>query len=324
GHVVDMMKGATPLDFAYYVHTEVGNKCCGARVNGKTVPLNYRLQTGDRVEVLADDNSSPSRDWLKPGLGYANTPRAQAKLMQWFKTQGREQNVTHGKTLLTEEFERLAVKNPNYRELARKLGCRNEETLFAAVGVSAITVDEVINAAQDLSQLLCVLDESTPVSVAVQPSTQVYGAGRFPTQLGTCCAPQPGDAIAGCLVEGNQVVVHRTDCAAVLQYQQTGHGNLIEVHWSDGRRVSIPVELFILAYDRAGLLRDITTILADARIEVMEVNTRTDRAAGTARMSLQIEVGSFHELSRVLEKISHLNNVIEARRVDVDLRSAGT
>lgn len=319
GHVVDMMKGATPLDFAYYVHTEVGNKCCGARVNGKTVPLNYRLQTGDRVEVLADDNSSPSRDWLKPGLGYANTPRAQAKLMQWFKTQGREQNIAHGRALLTEEFARLAVRNPNYRELARKLGCRNEDTLFAAVGVSAILVDEVINAAQDLSQLLCVLDEDSAAGDQNQPSAQVYGAGRFPTQLGACCDPQPGDAIAGCLVEGNQVVVHRTDCAVVLQYQQTGHDNLIEVHWSEGRRVSILVELFILAYDRAGLLRDITTILADAQIEVMEVNTRTDRAAGTARMNLQVEVGSFHALSRVLEKISHLNNVIEARRVDADL-----
>ena len=319
GHVVDMMKGATPLDFAYYVHTEVGNKCCGARVNGKTVPLNYRLQTGDRVEVLADDNSSPSRDWLKPGLGYANTPRAQAKLMQWFKTQGREQNINHGRALLAEEFGRLAVRNPNYRELARKLGCRNEDTLFAAVGVSAITVDEVINAAQDLSQLLCVLDDESVVSEQNQSLPQVYGAGRFPTQLGSCCDPQPGDAIVGCLVAGNQVVVHRTDCAVALQYQQTGHDNLIEVHWSDGRRVSILVELFILAYDRAGLLRDITTILADAQIEVMEVNTRTDRAAGTARMNLQVEVGSFHALSRVLEKISHLNNVIEARRVDADL-----
>ena len=319
GHVVDMMKGATPLDFAYYVHTEIGNKCCGARVNGKTVPLNYRLQTGDRVEVLADDNSSPSRDWLKPGLGYANTPRAQAKLMQWFKTQGREQNVAHGRALLTEGFARLAVRNPNFREIARKLGCRNEDTLFAAVGVNAITVEEVIIAAQDLSQLLYLLEDDATVNEQNQPLTQVYGVGRFPAQLGSCCEPQPGDAIAGCLVEGSQVVVHRTDCAVLLQYQQTGHDNLIEVHWSDGRRVSILVELFILAYDRAGLLRDITTILADAQIEVMEVNTRTDRAAGTARMNLQIEVGSFHALSRVLEKICHLNNVIEARRVDTDL-----
>lgn len=318
GHVVDMMKGATPLDFAYYVHTEVGNKCSGARVNDKTVPLNYRLQTGDRVEVLADDSSSPSRDWLKPGLGYANTPRAQAKLMQWFKTQSQEENIEHGKALLAEEFERLAVKNIDYKELARKLGCRNEKTLYAAVGVSGITVDEVISAAQELSQLLCVIDYPSLSSSMVSDQAQVYGAGRLPMQqLGLCCSPEPGAEIVGCLQE-NQLIVHRTDCVAVQRYRKQGAGNLIEVRWSDEQRVSMLAHLSIVAYDRAGLLRDITTILADAQIEVMEVNTRTDKSAGTATINLQVEVDSFPVLSRVLEKISRLNNVIEARRVAAD------
>ncbi len=315
GHVVDMMMGATPLDFAYYVHTEIGNKCCGARVNGKTVPLSYRLQTGDRVEVLADEQSTPSRDWLKPGLGYANTPRAQAKLIQWFKTQGREQNVNHGRALLAEEFERLAVAHPNYRDLARKLGCKNEEGLFAAVGVSAIGVDEVIAAVQELLQLLCVLEESRLAAESPVQQTHVFGAGRFSTQLASCCSPMEGDPVVGCLSEDNHVVVHRPDCPVALHYQLESDENFIEVQWGDGRRISMLVELYILAYDRAGLLRDITTILADAQIEVMEVNTRTDRNSGTARMSLQVEVDSYPVLSRVLEKISRLNNVIEARRV---------
>jgi GTP pyrophosphokinase len=315
GHVVDMMMGATPLDFAYYVHTEIGNKCCGARVNGKTVPLSYRLQTGDRVEVLADEQSTPSRDWLKPGLGYANTPRAQAKLIQWFKTQGREQNVNHGRALLAEEFERLAVAHPNYRDLARGLGCKNEEGLFAAVGVSAIGVDEVIAAVQELSQLLCVLEESRLAAESPVQQTHVFGAGRFSTQLASCCSPMEGDPVVGCLSEDNHVVVHRPDCPVALHYQLESDENFIEVQWGDGRRISMLVELYILAYDRAGLLRDITTILADAQIEVMEVNTRTDRNSGTARMSLQVEVDSYPVLSRVLEKISRLNNVIEARRV---------
>jgi GTP pyrophosphokinase len=315
GHVVDMMMGATPLDFAYYVHTEIGNKCCGARVNGKTVPLSYRLQTGDRVEVLADEQSTPSRDWLKPGLGYANTPRAQAKLIQWFKTQGREQNVNHGRALLAEEFERLAVAHPNYRDLARGLGCKNEEGLFAAVGVSAIGVDEVIAAVQELSQLLCVLEESRLAAESPVQQTHVFGAGRFSTQLASCCSPMEGDPVVGCLSEDNHVVVHRPDCLVALHYQLESDENFIEVQWGDGRRISMLVELYILAYDRAGLLRDITTILADAQIEVMEVNTRTDRNSGTARMSLQVEVDSYPVLSRVLEKISRLNNVIEARRV---------
>ncbi len=323
GHVVDMMKGATPLDFAYYVHTEVGNKCCGARVNGKTVPLNYPLQTGDRVEVLADDNSTPSRDWLKPGLGYANTPRAQAKLIQWFKTQGRDQNVAHGKALLAEEFSRLAVANPNYRDLARKLGCKNDEALFAAAGVSAITVAEVINAAQELSQLLCLIDDPSVSAERKTESDVVYGAGRLPAQLAGCCNPKPGDAIVGCVMDSNQVIVHRSDCAEVRVYQYKRHENLIDVQWSEGRKVSMLVDIYILAYDRGGLLRDITTILANEKIEVMEVNTRTDRTSGTARMQLQVEVSSLQVLSRVLEKISRLNNVIEARRLDLDGANRG-
>jgi GTP pyrophosphokinase len=312
GHVVDMMKGATPLDFAYYVHTEVGNTCCGARVNGKTVPLNYRLQTGDRVEVLADDNSYPSRDWLKPSLGFANTPRAQAKLIQWFKTQGREQNVDHGRALLEEEFVRLAVHSPDYKELARRLGCKNADALFAAVGVSAISVDEVVAAAQELSQILRVLDDNTDAKAAVQ----VYGVGRLATIIAPCCAPQQGDAIVGCLTAQNEVVIHKVDCPVALRYQQSSNENLIEVQWSEGRRISMLAELFVRAYDRAGLLRDVTTILADAKIEVIQVNTRSDKQAGTANMKLEVEVDSFHALSRVLEKISHLNNVIEVRRVD--------
>ncbi|MCB1648102.1 MAG: bifunctional (p)ppGpp synthetase/guanosine-3',5'-bis(diphosphate) 3'-pyrophosphohydrolase [Pseudomonadales bacterium] len=323
GHVVDMMKGATPLDFAYYVHTEIGNKCCGARVNGQTVPLNYRLQTGDRVEVLADDSSTPSRDWLKPSLGFANTPRAQAKLIQWFKTQGREQNIALGKSLLDEEFERLAVSAPNFRELARRLGCRNADALFAAVGVGAITVEEVIAAAQELSQLLCRLDDDA-VREAGNPKmdAQIYGAGRLATQFAGCCHPVQGDAIVGCLNHDNQVVIHRSDCPVALQYRQAGHENFIEVQWSEGRRVSMLAELFVLAYDRAGLLRDISTILADAKIEVMQVNTRSDKQAGTARMNLQVEVESFHALSRVLDKISRLNNVIEVRRINGDKYAA--
>lgn len=321
GHVVDMMEGATPLDFAYYVHTEVGNKCCGARVNGKTVPLNYRLQTGDRVEVLDDDNSCPSRDWLKPSLGFANTPRAQAKMIQWFKTQGREQNVAYGQALLEEEFARLAVRSPNYKDLAKKLGCKNSDGLFAAVGVSAVTVEEVISAAQELAQLHYVQDDLLPPQVSTEPGKKVYGAGRLPIEFASCCVPEHGDSIVGCLTELNQVVIHKEDCAVALQFQRGRHENIIEVQWSDEQRVNMLAELYVVAYDRAGLLRDITTILADAKIEVMQVNTRSDKQAGTAKMNLEVEVDSFPALSRVLEKISRLNNVIEARRLDASSAS---
>jgi GTP pyrophosphokinase len=319
GHVVDMMKGATPLDFAYYVHTEVGNKCSGARVNGKTVPLNYRLRTGDRVEVLDDEHSSPSRDWLKPSLGYANTPRAQAKLVQWFKGQGRAQNIAHGVALLEEEFNRLAVSALNYKDLARKLGCKNEEGLYAAVGAGAVSVEEVIVAAQELSQLLCLIRPPLMANEDRNGVAQVYGTGIFPTRLAECCAPEHGDAIVGCLEASNHVMVHLADCARVVSYQQTHRQNLIDVHWRETQRTAIPVELFISAYDRGGLLRDVTAILADAKVEVMEVNTRSDRASGTAQMNLHVEVESMQGLSRVLDKINRLNNILEVRRLGADV-----
>ncbi len=150
GHVVDLMAGATPLDFAYYVHTEVGHHCSGARVNDKIVPLNYRLKTGDRVEVMSNPLNMPDREWLKPHLGYANTPRSRAKLVQWFKLQNKEQNLQYGKDWLMTEFKRLAIRNIPYEELARKLGCKSVEGLFVSVGTGAISVSEVIDILRQL------------------------------------------------------------------------------------------------------------------------------------------------------------------------------
>lgn len=150
GHVVDLMSGATPLDFAYYVHTEVGHHCSGARVNDKIVPLNYRLKTGDRVEVMSNPLNMPDREWLKPHLGYANTPRSRAKLVQWFKLQNKEQNLQYGKDWLMTEFKRLAIRNIPYEEIARKLGCKSVEGLFVSVGTGAISVSEVIDILRQL------------------------------------------------------------------------------------------------------------------------------------------------------------------------------
>ena len=256
GHVVDIMKGATPLDFAYYVHTEVGNSCCGARVNDKLVPLNYSLQTGDRVEVLSSDNNQPSREWLKPHLGFIRTPRARARLVQWFKTRSREENLEHGRSMLNAEFARLAIADVDYHALARKLGCKNEERLMVSVGVGAIRIADVLEAAGELGMLICSL----------------FGDDSVETEF----AP-------------------------------------------DGIE-SFPVTLLVTAQDRAGLLRDVSDILASAQITMLEVSTQSDRDSGQASMRLVMEMQSFHVLSRILDRISHLDNVIEARRVDEGAR----
>jgi GTP pyrophosphokinase len=252
GHVVDLMAGATPLDFAYYVHTQLGNHCSGARVNDKLVSLNCQLKTGDRVEVLSSELNEPSREWLKPHLGYVNTPRARAKIVQWFKSQSRVSNITFGKQWIESEFKRLALRNLPVEEIARKLGCRNLEGLYVSVGTGAIGVDEVIETAQQLSQLSLehdlFADETDARQVAVEGSVVVY--------------------------------------------------------------------ISIVAYDRPGLLRDISTILTNENIDVVAVNTRTDKRTGTASLRMEIEVHSFHTLARALNRLTALDSVIEAERVE--------
>ncbi|MBC53963.1 MAG: GTP diphosphokinase [Gammaproteobacteria bacterium] len=252
GHVVDLMAGATPLDFAYYVHTQVGNHCSGARVNDRIVALNYQLKTGDRVEILSSELNEPSRDWLKPHLGYANTPRARAKLVQWFKTQDREQNIAYGRQWLETELARLAIRHLPIDEVSRRLGCRNAEGLFVSIGTGAIEVHEVIDTAQQLS-----------------------------------------------LLSGRQDLF--TDELA---------GNRL----ADSSPVTVHVQ--VIARDRAGLLRDVTTILANEALYVLAVNTRSDKRDATAAIQLEIEISTFHSLARALDRLNDLDSVIEARRLE--------
>ncbi len=252
GHVVDLMAGATPLDFAYYVHTEVGHHCSGARVNERLVPLNYRLQTGDRVEVLSSELNVPSRDWLKPHLGYANTPRARAKLVQWFKARPREENEEFGRHWLEREFRRLAIEDAPYEDIARRLGCRNLEGLFVSVGTGAITVNEVIDVAHQIQPVLV--------------SSDLFGS-----------------------------------------VQESGEAQATPVN----------AEIEIIAHDRAGLLRDVTTILANESLYVLSIATRSDKRDSTASMRLEVELTSFNSLARALDHLNDLDSIIEARRLGV-------
>lgn len=257
GHVVDMMQGATPLDFAFYVHTEIGHHCSGALVNGRPVPLNYQLQTGDRVEVMSCGANQPSREWLKPHLGFVNTPRARAKLVRWFRTQGNEDNLRYGRQILDYECARLGVSGLDIGAIVRKLGCRNEEGFYASVGVGSIRIEDVLDTAGSLGLL-------------------VWGDEYAPAQ-----------------------------------------GTLIDVGAPEAREpAGLPVTLHITARDRAGLLRDVSTILADEELTVEQMSTHTDPHRGTATMELRMSMPSYHTLSRVLDRICLLDHVIQARRID--------
>ena len=319
GHVLDVPKGATPLDFAYRIHTEIGHNCRGAKVNGRIVPLSYILQTGEQVEIITGRTSGPSRDWLNANLGYVNTSRARAKVQHWFRQQAREQNVQAGKVMLERELTRMALNGADYAQLIEKLGIRSQDDLFAAVGSGEIRLAHVVNVAH---QLLEPDDHSEQLELIPRRlhkperrgDVHIQGVGNLLTQLAGCCQPVPGDPIIGYITVGRGVTVHRADCATAMQLQEREASRLIEVSWGGAPVQTYPVEIYIKAYDRAGLLRDVSQMLANEKINVLEASTRTNRDDNYASMLLTLEIPNLHLLGRLLTRIGQLPNVIEARR----------
>lgn len=318
GHIVDLSEGATPVDFAYRIHTEVGNRCRGAKVNGRIVPLNYHLHTADQVEILTGKREAPSRDWLSPALGYINTSRARAKVQQWFKLQARDQNIADGRALLDKEFKRLALVDFDFEALAKKLNLKDLESLYAAVGAHDIGVGQVLNAAQRMLPV-------SPQNVAVpltgratvhQGDSDVYieGVGNLLTNIARCCRPVPGDAICGYITQGKGVSVHRQDCRNILKLQERDSQRVIKVEWGQAPENAYAVAIAVEAYDRYGLLRDITSLLDAERINVSAMQTLSDKRKNTVDMVITLEVRGYTELSRVLARLNQLPNVASARR----------
>jgi len=312
GHVIDLPPAATVLDFAYRIHTDVGHRCCGAKRNGRIVPLNQSLSTGDQVEILTGKRESPSRDWLTPALGYLKTARARAKVQQWFKLQARDQHVASGRALLDKEFSRLAVENLDFDTLVSKLNLKSLESLYATVGASDISVGHVLNAAQKILGN----DNVHPTQLVGRASQQfdnsdVYidGVGNLMTQFAGCCQPVPGDGIAGYITLGRGVSIHRQDCSNLLQLQVDEPERIIEVSWSAAPQEVYSVGLEVEAIDRHGLLRDITALLDVERINISAMETLSNKSKHTVHMGFTIEIHSFSELSRVLERLNRLPNV---------------
>lgn len=321
GHVVDLAAGASPLDFAYRIHTEVGHHCRGAKVDGRIVPLNYALKTGEQVEIITSRDGSPSRDWLRPSLGYLRTPKARAKVIHWFKLQDRDQNITAGRALLEREFKRLAFTSVDYRAVAERVNCVSVEDMYAAVGAGDLSPAHVMGAAQALvqstrggeqaqEQLPLLSEPSQPRGLQVD----IMGVGNMLTSFARCCQPLPGDPIVGFIAKGRGVRIHRQDCDKILQLQSSMPERIIEVSWGGKQESTYPVDIQIDAIDRQGLLRDVTNLLANERINVTAVNTSSDLRRNTARMRLTLEITGLDALSRVLEKLSRLPNIVSVTR----------
>ncbi|WP_313519301.1 GTP diphosphokinase, partial [Pseudomonas sp.] len=321
GHAIDLPKGATPLDFAYRVHTEIGHNCRGAKINGRIVPLNYSLQTGEQVEIITSKQGSPSRDWLNSNLGYITTSRARAKIVHWFKLQARDQNVAAGKGLLERELNRLALLQVDYERLAEKANMKTAEDMFAALGAGDLRLAQLVNHAQQLvepergtEQLELIPRKHGGNKPGRRGDIQIQGVGNLMTQMAGCCQPLPGDPIVGYITQGRGVSIHRQDCASVLQLESREPERIIQVSWGPVPVLTYPVDIVIRAYDRSGLLRDVSQVLLNERINVLAVNTRSNKEDNTASMSLTIEIPGLDALGRLLGRISQLPNIIEARR----------
>lgn len=320
GHVINLVAGATPLDFAYHIHTEVGHRCRGAKVNGRIVPLTYTLQTGEQVEILTGKEAAPRRDWLQPNLGYLKGSRARGKVQQWFRLQAREDNLAAGRSLLEKEFKRLALSSLDYKAVAHRVRCQTIDEMYVQVGSGEISPAQVVHAAQALLE-----PESEPVlpvagrRIAERSGDdhriRIRGVGNLLTHIAGCCKPVPGDAVIGYITQGRGVSVHRQDCSKMLQLEHAEPARVVEVSWGDGSGPTYPVDVLIEAYDRQGLLRDITQLLAAERVNLLSVNTRSDRHQSTATLRLTLEVPGLNALSDLLSRIHALPNVMSAVRV---------
>ena len=311
GDIIDLPAGATPIDFAYHIHTEVGHRCRGAKVNDRWVGLDYQLRTGDRVEVITDKQASPSRDWLNPALNYVTTSRARSKIRRWFREQDRDKNILQGREVVDRELKHLGMARIGHEKVARLFGSENLDDFHAAVGFGDINTQQIASKiaeleAQEEKQLLPA--EPPSISQSVE-GIQVQGTGGLMTRLAKCCSPLPGEEIVGYVTRGRGVTIHRRDCLNVLRVDD--RDRLIDVDWGSEPQ-TVPVAAYIKAYDRTGLLHEIAGVISNERINMSAVNV--SREKNIATLYITLEISDIAQLSRVLTKIESLSNVIEAKR----------
>jgi len=316
GDVIDLPAGSTPIDFAYYVHTEVGHHCRGARVNGKLVALDYRLQNGDQVEIITAKRGGPSRDWLNPSLGYVATSRARGKIREWFRKQDREVNIAQGREILERELKRLSIDKVSYDEVSRLFGYEKTDDFLAAIGYGDLNTQQI---ASKILEAQRKEGEEPPLPEAEKgppPLTvdglKVRGVGSLLTSVARCCNPLPGDNIIGYVTRGRGVTIHRRDCPNILRRKDKER--LIEVDWGAAAQQTYPVTIRVEAYDRTGLLRDIANLVADEKVNLRDAAAVTGVNDNMAIITATLEIAGIAQLSRILTKIERLPNVIEARR----------
>lgn len=324
--VIALPQGATPVDFAYHLHSELGHRCRGARVDGAMVPLNTPLANGQTVEIVAVKEGGPSRDWLNSQLGYLKSPRARQKVRAWFNAIEHEENIAHGRALVEKTLQREGRTSVNLDNLAAKLGFKTPEELFSVVGKEEFSLRNVEQALSDAPPPEPAPEapadfekRSSGASVAHGASTGVLvvGVDALLTQLARCCRPAPPDPISGFVTRGKGMSIHRSDCATFRRMAERAPERVLQTTWSadvlGGRGASVyPVDLMIEATDRQGLLRDISEVFAREKLNVVGVKTQTRRNA--AFMQFTVEISNSAQVQRACTLLGEVQGVVRAGR----------
>jgi GTP pyrophosphokinase len=318
GDVVELPADATPLDFAYHVHTQVGHRCRGAKVNGRIVPLTYKVRNGDKIEIITGSQPQPSRDWLSPRLGYLAGGRSRAKVRNWFRQQDRDQHLRQGREILERELARLNVRDVATDTIAAKLKYENTDAVCVALGAGDLTPAAVATALQQIRGVDApqTLRRRRPIQRKTgQPEgVAVSGVGDLMCNFARCCRPVPPEPISGYITQGRGVSIHRQDCGNFLGLNQRHPERIIEVDWGSAESATYPVDLMLRAYDRSGLIRDISTVLADEGANVTDLKSKTDRKTLETVMEISVEIRDLPTLSTTIARLEQLPNVITVHR----------
>jgi GTP pyrophosphokinase len=315
GEIVDVPVGGTPLDFAYQVHTDLGHRTRGAKVNGRMVGLDHQLKNSDTVEIITAKNAQPSRDWLSPQSGFLASPRHRNKVRAWFRKQNETQNKTEGRALLDREIQRLGVNSPPIPDLLRELGLGSLDALHEALGLGEVGPAQIAGAIQRLSHAREVrADTKVMPKPAREPDVEVQGVGELLSTYARCCKPVPPEPIVGYITVGRGVSIHSQSCPNLGRLSLKSPARILAVSWGATGSNEFPADIEVQAFDRRGLVRDVSAALADEKISIRGMNTVTDKRDNLARMQISIGITGLPQLSKVLSRIAQVPNVISARR----------
>jgi GTP pyrophosphokinase len=317
GEVVDLPRGATPLDFAYSVHSSLGHRCRGAKVNGRIVPLTYSLSNGEIVEIITGKHEAPSRDWMAPEQGYLVSARNRSKVRAWFRKQDVTDNRSAGRAIAERELTRVGARPEHFSAIVRELQARDTDHLYQLLGEGEITATQLLQAAEKLverKEEQLVVRPSRPSTRRRGSPVEIEGVGDLPITLARCCGPLRPQPIVGYVTLGRGVTIHRANCPSLNRMRSVKPERVLKVEWTSAETAELGVEIQVDAYDRRGLLRDVTDILALERLSIEAMTTSTDRETAIAHLSVKLAVNDLEQLARVLRRLSGVPNVIHARR----------